>query len=748
MRKITFNWRKLTIAAAGPGLMWSANIACAQIAAATATAAPTSDTLEEVVVTAQKREQSIQAVGTSITAIDGTALAKLGLSDVTSLASQVPGMQFSQFSPTITVFNLRGVSQNDFTDHQEPPVAAYSDDVYVASMGALAGSMFDLERVEVLRGPQGTLFGRNATGGLVQYISQKPVFDDEGNITVTGGNYGTFNSEGALNAKVSDTLALRASFETDHHDGYVQNFMGPDLENLNQYAARLQALFKPSEQGEILLKLYGTANDHMTGAGYSWWSASHPDATGRGAVISNTSTANCPNLDGGCTPGGDLSGYRNTSTSPFGGSFAFPGFFNRTVGGATLHVDWNFDNFSLTSVSDYQHLAKHYGEDSAESPNPILGYFTDQRFSQWSQDLHLNGKVDRLTWIAGVYFLNYHTFDYDTVTAAPLIGGLSEAQYAINTNSQAVFGQLEYAFTDHWTGIAGARYSNDQKTYNYNYTNAPQVPTTYNLATDPNAREDFASGTGKLELDYKFDGESMLYGSVNRGAKPGGWSAPVSGVVDTTLLPFKQETLTSYELGEKLTLWDGRARLNSSVFYYDYRNYQGFFFVGLSNIVKNVNADVKGAEVEFSWIPFHGANLELGVSRLDAMAKSIPLPAGGTTDTFMPQAPNWSINATASYDWSIPTGKLSLETDAKWNDWQYLELTNAPADYEPAYIVMNARLQYSSGDGHWDVSTWVKNLADRWYRVYGLDLSSLGYEQSVYGPPRTFGATVTYHFGP
>jgi iron complex outermembrane receptor protein len=745
MGTIDFYRHGLKVAAAGAGLMW---LASASAQNGPDASAPTADTLEEVVVTAQKREQSLQDVGTSITAIDGATLAKRGISDVTSLASQVPGMQFNQFSPTITVFNLRGVSQNDFTDHQEPPVAAYSDDVYVASMGALAGSMFDLDRVEVLRGPQGTLFGRNATGGLIQYISAKPRFDDEGNITVTGGNYGTFNTEGALNAKMSDALALRLSFETDHHDGYVENFVGPNLENLNQYSGRLQVLFKPSDQGEVLLKVYGTANDDMTGAGYSWWSPSHADATGRGAVISNTSTANCPNLDGGCTPGGDISGYKNTSTSPFGGSFAYPGFFNRTVGGTTLHVNWNFDDFSLTSVSDYQHLAKHYGEDSAESTNPILGYYTDQRFGQWSEDLHLNGTVGHLNWIGGVYFLNYHMFDHDTVTAAPLIGGLSEAQYTMTTNSEAAFGQLEYAFSDHWTGIVGARYSNDQKTNDYYFTNPPQMPTAYNPSTDPSAKEDFASGTGKVELDYKLDRESMFYGSVNRGAKPGGWTAPVSGVVDTAILPFKQETLTSYELGEKVTLWDGRARLNSAVFYYDYQNYQGFFFVGIANIVKNVNADVKGAEVEFSWIPFHGGNLEVGVSRLDAMAKDVPLPAGGITDTFMPQAPNWSINASASYEWSIPTGKLSLETDAKWNDWQYLELINAPADYEPAYVVTNARLRYSSNDGHWDVSTWVKNLADRWYRVYGLDLSSLGFEQSVYGPPRTFGATVTYHWGP
>ena len=193
----------------------------------------TGDGLEQITVTAQKRDQNLQAVGTSITALDATALSKLGLTDVTSVASQTPAMQFNQYSPNITVYNLRGVSQNDFSDHQEAPIAVYSDDVYVASMGALAGAMYDLARVEILRGPQGTLFGRNATGGLIQYISEKPKFGEAGSISVTAGTYSTVNSEGFVNAALNESLAARFSFATDYHSGYVENRIGPDLGNQN-----------------------------------------------------------------------------------------------------------------------------------------------------------------------------------------------------------------------------------------------------------------------------------------------------------------------------------------------------------------------------------------------------------------------------------------------------------------------------------------------------------------------------------
>jgi iron complex outermembrane receptor protein len=418
------------------------------------------------------------------------------------------------------------------------------------------------------------------------------------------------------------------------------------------------------------------------------------------------------------------------------------------VGGTTLHATWNFDPFTLTSVTDYLRMQKRYEEDSATSPNPILIYDTLQHFHQFSQELRLNGAMDALRWIAGLYFLDYHTRDNQLVTADPAIGGLSDAAFTLTTRSEAAFGQLEYDLSQSLMGIAGARYSSDQKTFDYLYTNAPQAPVLYNEATNPTARRTYDNVSGKVELDYKFQRRSMLYASVNRGAKGGGWSAPVSGVVDPTALPYKQETLTSYELGEKLTFWDGRARLNSALFYYDYRNYQGFFLQGLTNVVRNVDANVKGGELEFAWAPVHGATVQLGVSHLETVAKNVPLPAGGLSDTQMPQAPKWSINAVARYEWSVPLGRLAVQADTKWNSSQYMELVNAPADYEGSYAVTNARATFSSADGRWEVAGWVRNLSDRWYRVYGLDLSAIGFEQSVYGPPRTYGATVTYRWGP
>jgi iron complex outermembrane receptor protein len=242
--------------------------------------------------------------------------------------------------------------------------------------------------------------------------------------------------------------------------------------------------------------------------------------------------------------------------------------------------------------------------------------------------------------------------------------------------------------------------------------------------------------------------EMLLYGSVNRGAKGGGWSAPTSGPVDPATLPYNQEKLTSYEVGFKSTFWDNKARLNGALFYYDYKDYQGFFLNVATQVVENVNAKEKGGELEFAVLPVHGLNLQLGVSHLETMVPQTPTPAGGLVPTQMPQAPHWSFNAVARYEWPLFGGMMSAEADAKWNSYQYLELINAAVDLQPSYAVTNARLGFATGDGHWDFSAFVKNLADTRYRIYNLDLSGfIGVNQGVYGAPRLYGASFRYRWG-
>ena len=692
------------------------------------------DKLPEIVVTAQKREQNLQDVGTSLTAMDSSTLQSLGMTDPVSVAGQVPGMQFNQFGATVTIYNLRGLSQNDFSDHQEAPVAVYSDDAYIASTGALAGSMYDIDRVEVLRGPQGTLFGRNATGGLIHYISRQPTFNDSGYLDLSVGNFRAINTEGAVNHPFSDTVAARFAFATAYHEGYIDNLIGHRINDQKQYSARLQVLYKPSDTAQYTFKLHGIVNDNETAGNYSW-GASRPDATGRGVF----------------TPGGeDYFGFIKTNTDPFVQEEDRRGIFNRTVGGATVHAIWKLaGDTTLTSVTDYLRVQKRYGEDSDMSPQPIFNYDVWYHFHQFSEELRLNGSMDRFRWVGGLYYLNYRSEDTGT-TSVILPIGLGSAHFIGKTSSPSVFAQVEYDFAPRWTVIAGARYTNDDKKFDYTYYCETCPQNLHYVSPDyPDAHKKYNIGTGKLEVDFKPVKDALLYASTNRGAKGGGWSAPTSGFVDPYTLPYKAENLTSYELGTKTTFLDGAARINAATFYYDYRNYQGFFLNVATQVVENVNAKVKGGELEFAIVPVKGLNLQLGVSHLETEVDQVPTPAGNFITAQMPQAPRWSFNAVARYDWPLAGGTASISADSKWNSVQYLELINAEVDREPAYAVTNARLSYTTGDGKWGFSAFVRNLADKYYRVYNLDLSGFtGSNQSVYGAPRTYGVGFRYSWGP
>ncbi|MGO8858523.1 MAG: TonB-dependent receptor [Steroidobacteraceae bacterium] len=700
--------------------------------------------LAEVVVTAQKREQNLQDVGTSITAFDSNSLARLGVTDLTDIVRQVPGLQYNQFAPSITVFNLRGVSQNDYSDHQEAPVAVYSDEVYVASMGAVAGSLFDIERVEVLRGPQGTLFGRNATGGLIQYISKKPTDDSDGYVEATGGRFSEIDTEGALGGRLWDGVDGRLSFATNHHDGYVTDRIGPDGGSQNQYAARGQLLFKLDDNGEFLLKLYGIRNIHEVPTAYSW-AAAYPNSQGLGVLLPSN-----VNYWGTC-PGCDIDGYRNPSTNPYNQAYGRPGagIFDRSLYGATGHLTWNVGDITLTSITDFQRMHKRYGEDTDASPILLVYYDTWQQYQQFSEELRVNGQAGQLRWITGLYYLDIYTQDQAQDTLGAILGGPAGDIYNITTRSYAGFAQGEWQISDHWTAILGGRLTEDEKTDNYLlYAPTPlTVVSLFNTSLYPDlAHRSWLLPSGKAEIDYKFDRDNMLYGSINRGVKGGGFAQP-SGLpaANPNELGFAPEKLTSYEVGSKSTFLDGRARFNADVFYYDYKDYQAYEEVGFVETIANLQSRIKGGEAELAVVPAKGLELQLGVAGLSTILKNVILPGGQVADRVMPQAPKWSVNAQARYQWSALDSTWWIEADAKSDTPYYFSSFNSPADLEPGHTVGNVRAGYINRKGNIDVAVFCRNVTNKLYRVYDLDLSAASIITPVYAPPRWWGATVTYH---
>lgn len=695
------------------------------------------DGMGDIVVTAQKREQSIQKVSVAISALGREGLADLGRQDVAALAAKLPSLQVLSYSPTTTVFNIRGVSQNDFADTQEAPIAFYNDEVYISALGAIAGQTFDLERIEMLRGPQGTLFGRNATGGLVQIVSARPTRDLSGFLTITGGSYGQIATEGAVSGPLSDTLRARLSFTTEHRGGYIKNAIGKDIGNARFYAGRFQLAGDVGDSGSFNLKIQGMRNDDERNGGLYSHRTAVANADGLGEYVGPNE-----NPFGTCN-GCDLFGYVQPGSNPFKVAFSGPNSFSRTYWSGTLRYEQDLGGVTLTSISDYQYLKKRYGEDGDMSPAPIFLYFTAQDLDQYSQELRLSGNSDRLNWVVGGYAIKIVSDnDYNTDLSAI---GLDEVYGGrLKTTSFAAFGQIEYAVTDQVSLVGGARYSYDRKTLDFTHMENGVVDFTFNRASVGKlARQVFKDYSGKIGVNFKPNDDTLIYASVNRGIKGGGFGTPAFKPADLATIPFKEEVLTDYEGGVKLTLGRG-THLNFSAFYYDYQDYQAFELVGIALAVRNKDATIKGLEAEFNTRPVDGLYLSAFGTYLDSKVKGVTLPGGRVADTRMPQAPKLSVGGLVRYEVPLADWTLAFQTDWKYDSAQYFSTFNAPVDRQAGRIVGNARISYASDDKKWELAAFVTNLTDKRYKLYNLDLSGpFGFTQQTYARPRWFGASVT-----
>lgn len=702
---------------------------------------------DEIVVTAQKREQSIQDVALAVTALGTAALQSMGRQDVTALAGQVPSLQVNQYSPTITVFNVRGVSQNDFADSQEAPIAFYNDEVYIGALGAISGQTFDLDRIEILRGPQGTLFGRNATGGLVQIITAKPTKTLEGYATLTVGSHGQVATEAALSGPLSDRIRARLSVTSNNQGGYIHNDIGPDRGGVRFYGGRLQVEADVGDSGKLLVKLEGLRNDHERSAGIYSHVSTGVTADGLGYALA-------PNEDfWGTCAGCDALGYKDADGNPFTDSIDADTRFDRKYWSGSIRYEQDFGDINFLSLSNYQKLRKRYGEDSDMSPSPVFNYFTDQNLYQMSQEFRLSQDSDRFNWLVGAYGLKIRTKNLYKVDLSQSFGVTEDYGGTQKTESLALFGQGEYYLIDEISLVVGARYSWDWKSFDFTHMESyadgsPPSVFHFNSSTNPDlAKEKFDNYSYKVQLNFHPGENALVYAGVNRGTKSGGFGVQAFQPIVPSTLPFGEEKLTNYEAGFKFTLLDNKVNLNGSVFYYDYKDYQAFSIVGLSQFIVNRPAEVVGAELELQVRPFRGLFLSGFLTKLDTKVKDIVLPAGRVTDRVMPQAPSTSLGGMARYQFPVGFGNVAVQTDWKYDSSQYFSTFNAPIDRERSRLVGNARLSFSTTDGHWEIAGFVNNITDKAYRVYNLDLSStFGFSQQTYARPRWFGGSVKYSF--
>ncbi len=780
---------------------WSA-IALAVAAACPVYADETGNGLTEIVVTAQRREQRSQDIGISLSAISGAELEQLGVSSATDITKSMPAVVLTQPNgPSSFSLAIRGVVQNDFADHQESPAAIYVDDVYVSQMIGLAFSTFDIDRVEVLRGPQGTLFGRNATGGLAHFITHRPTDDDGGYVDVTFGERNLTRVEGAINGAIADGVDARLSFLSNHYDPLFHNVLGPasDAENGNDWAVRGQLLFKLGDAGDLLFIGRVARTDVHAGS----WEVRTTKNIAPGIDV----LAGPADDPYGTGPGNNASGLPNSG--PFTIRDSISGYTRLKSSGLTAKYDRKFGSTALTIVGDYTAMRKDYQEDSDASPSTLFQFFNGSNVSQESLEARLNGGDDRLNWTAGVYGLHidgdyyegwqgpayftaqefnsatgfnnpnealyygisgvwpYGTPPYfrDTNIAAP-DGGLpaTRSPYSLKTTSTAAFGQLEYKFTNLISGTLGARITQDKKDFFYTWYPYEYYPqsTTGNitlltrLAGLP-LTQDFAASrtdhlfTGKAQLDFHFAPDLLVYAGVNRGVKGGGYTAPLFPlfITDLSTLSFRPEKLTSYEVGFKSEFLGHQLRLNGAAFYYDYKDYQALIYtISLEQLIVNADAKHEGAELELDWVPSEAWRMSAGLAYVDAVTKNVDSRGTGVLGDYTPgNAPRWTANALVRYQVPVGSGHLAFQLDGNYLSRFWFNLSDLPVVEQPGYGVANVRISYSPAGGKLEIGASLENLADKHYGTMGFDNTSInGLAQTYPGMPRWWKAHVNYKF--
>ncbi len=764
--------------------------------------------LEEITVTAQKREQDLQDVAISITAFTGDQMRQLGFNNTDQFDEQVPGLMVTSYGGGVTTtFNIRGAQQLDFADQQEAPVAVYLDGSYNSYLAGVGFNFFDLDRVEVLRGPQGTLFGRNATGGVVHIISKKPSQETEGYVEAGGGEYGKYIVEAAIGGGLTETVSGRVSMYRERNNGYTENTFlpGVDHNQTDNWSARGQLLFEPNDDLSILINgRYST--DDITGAGYHLDPSlvdvgGLPGLPGDGFILEGTPQQQQAYCQGAPATVGVLS-----FAPVFGGTNCFgffedndpqtvaadePGFYNRDHYGVTGTVTWNTSVGEVTSITDWQDFKKRYLEDTDASPLQLFDFFQDMDSNQFSQELRLRGETDRTRWVVGAYYLNIDStyrvgvdgagtgVNVDPLTGAPTgpldqdsFGGIGislDNRYTLETTTYAFFGQMEYDINDQFTVIGGLRWTEDEK----DMTVTPQCGFAPGLADISvgnceflaslgpfalggfgdivqglglNARRTEGDWSGHIELDYRPNDDWLVYGKVTRGHKAGGFNSGGTLFFTPAEATFKSELPISYEVGFKGTFWDGRARLNGSVYYIDYEDFQTFTQSGLSLLVFNVDAEVYGSELELALSPADGWDVLLGMSILDAEQKNLAGP-GGVRNRPMPNAPDVSLNALVRYERPMMSGFVSAQLDGQYVDTRVLNGIDHPSLTDGDYTILNASVGWRSEDDKWETKLYVKNFTNEVYSPSLFDLAAIvGSSIDQIAPPRWVGGSVRYNF--
>lgn len=717
--------------------------------------AQTNDTvLEEIVVTAQRRYQNLQDVPIAISAMTGQMLENAGVRDPRDLQAYVPSLQFqSGTANTTSIIFLRGVGIGDFNANTTGAVGVYVDDVFIGATSGKLFNVFDGDGVEVLRGPQGTLYGRNTTGGAIKFASRKPTEELSANLSLLYGRYNEVRLEGGIGGPiVEDKLEFRVAGLYDQRDGWLHNRVtGHELNDVDLWAARAILDYTPSDAWLLRLTLH--AGQNSGGARQFQHRGQGVDFLGNPAFDEN----GVP-LDG--------MGYADTDDDLDAGDYDTEGEEKVKVSGGSLLGELTLDGVTLTSITAYEKVDRNTLEDTDASPNEVLTSVYIDEPEQWSEELRIrsNGDGD-LSWIAGAFYFDDKLetdSSYDLLRALrPLFVsegnptgfapessvGLLRYPYTQDTRSTALFGQVDYRFLDALTLTAGLRYTKDRIDLQYSSYFDEAIPT--EPLIDLQDSKTFSNVSGRLALAWAMNDDTLLYGSISSGYNSGGF-AGFAATDPIQLRPFDEENLYAYEVGVKSEMLERRVRLNAAAFYYDYEDLQVFIYDTSGEVPVQIklnagSARIYGLEAELTFKPTAQFEAFLSASALDSEYQDFADGLGNDySGNTLINAPEFSLSAGLS--WTQPmgdAGSLRAAASGSYQSKIYLTPANDEAYSESSVTMLDARLAWTPPGGQWEVALWGKNLTDeRWVNFMAPVITM---DQLNYNDPATYGVEFTYH---
>ncbi len=684
--------------------------------------------LPTIIVTAQKRSENLQDVPISISTVSGDDLRDSQIPDSTAIARIIPNFNFAA-SGGANNFTIRGVGNNDFNFTAVSPISVYRDGVVIGANAAQRFALLDLDRVEVLRGPQGTLFGKNTTGGAVQYVSKLPGPDFEGYARLGYGRFGRFEGEMAATLPIAKDFSVRVAGIFRRSDGDRINMFNGERANKENVAAA-RAIFR-YDPGDLDIRLtVGVARDR-----------------GDGNVTKSIGTINGANVLGYAY--GPVTDLEHDDTNVNSRLFVDDFYVN-------FHASKRFGDFALTSISSYQDVWSDSPLDADGSPVVLNDIYLHINASkQYTQEVQLNYDASRLKAVAGLYYFHEK---YDLRYRNPY--AVKESHR--NNDAYAAYAQATYSIADGLNLTGGIRYTDDKSRSRDEAHWIVPLP----IPDLPLRRDHVSKGAidWRVALDYEVKRDMMVYGSVARGFKAGGVQI---GIVanDASRAPFGPEYLTAFEAGVKSSWFDRRLRANLGLFYYDYKDIQvqsivnqntGNYLLDTYIVLENAaSASLKGLELELAAVPVKGLELNFNLGLNDGKYKkylsgAIDPVMGGILEysgNRLPNAPK--VNFSSSIMYEVPLGAHSLALRA---DYSYKGLTYYNSAEQRiisngnGYGLLDLRASFGPEDRSWTASIYGRNVTGKKYITYAGDLSAQGYFAYIYGPRPRWGGEISVRF--